>query len=65
MSRLSTAFFGAAVLYVLTGVVMGLVMGATGNHTLKGVHVHINLLGWASLGLMGAFYGIAGDKAPA
>jgi hypothetical protein len=29
------------------------------------VHAHINLLGWASLALMGAFYGLAGDRTPA
>jgi hypothetical protein len=28
------------------------------------VHAHINLLGWASLALMGTFYGLAGDLAP-
>ncbi|MCH1927644.1 hypothetical protein L6232_22895, partial [Shewanella sp. C31] len=28
MNRLSTAFFGAAVLYALAGIVLGMVMGA-------------------------------------
>ena len=65
MSRLATAFFGAAVLYALTGMALGMVMGASGDHHLTPVHAHINLLGWASLALMGAFYGLAGDKAPA
>jgi hypothetical protein len=59
------AFFGAAVLYALTGMSLGMVMGASGDHTLAPVHAHINLLGWASLALMGAFYGLAGDLAPA
>ena len=59
------AFFGAAVLYALTGMSLGIVMGASGDHTLAPVHAHINLLGWASLALMGAFYGLAGDLAPA
>lgn len=45
--------------------VLGMVMGASGDHTLGPVHAHINLLGWASLALMGAFYGLAGDLAPA
>ncbi|HKR88186.1 MAG TPA: hypothetical protein VJS38_08405 [Phenylobacterium sp.] len=64
MSRISVAFFGAAVLYALTGMVLGVVMGASGDHTLAPVHAHINSLGWASLALMGAFYGLAGDLAP-
>lgn len=65
MSRISTAFFGAAVLYALAGMVLGMIMGASNDHTLAPVHAHINLLGWASLAIMGAFYGLAGDSAPA
>ena len=64
MNRLSTAFFGAAVLYALVGMCVGIWMGASGDHTLSPVHAHINLLGWASLALMGAFYGLAGERAP-
>lgn len=64
MSRIATAFFGAAVLYALVGMAMGIIMGASNDHTLSPVHAHINLLGWASLALMGAFYGIAGGRAP-
>lgn len=59
------AFFGAAVLYALAGMLLGMVMGASGDHTLLPVHAHMNLLGWASLALMGTFYGLAGDLAPA
>lgn len=65
MSRITVAFFGAAVLYALAGMLLGMIMGASNDHTLAPVHGHINLLGWASLALMGAFYGLAGDLAPA
>ncbi|HEY8573518.1 hypothetical protein [Phenylobacterium sp.] len=64
MSRISTAFFGAAVLYALVGMGLGMMMGASNDHTLSPVHAHINLLGWASLAIMGAFYGIAGARTP-
>jgi len=64
MSRITVAFFGAAVLYALAGMVLGMMMGASNDHTLAPVHGHMNLLGWASLALMGAFYGLAGDRAP-
>lgn len=64
MSRISIAFFAAAVLYALTGMVLGIAMGASEDHTLAPVHAHINLLGWASLALMGTFYGLAGNLAP-
>jgi hypothetical protein len=65
MSRISIAFFGAAALYGLVGMAMGMMMGASGDHSLMPVHAHMNLLGWASLALMGAFYGIAGARTPA
>jgi hypothetical protein len=64
MSRITVAFFGAAVLYALAGMLLGMVMGAANDHTLAPVHGHMNLLGWASLALMGTFYGLAGDHAP-
>lgn len=64
MSKISIAFFASAVAYALAGMVLGIVMGASGDHSLAPVHAHINLLGWATLALMGAFYGLAGAQAP-
>jgi len=64
MSRITVAFFGAAVLYALAGMVLGMVMGASNDHTLAPVHGHMNLLGWTTLALMGTFYGLAGDRTP-
>jgi len=65
MSRISIAFFAAAVVYGLGGMILGIVMGSSGDHSAMPLHAHINLLGWVSLAIMGAFYGIAGDRAPA
>ena len=64
MSRISIAFFLAAVAYALVGMALGIVMGESGDHSAMPLHAHINLLGWASLAIMGAFYGIAGASAP-
>ncbi|MDB5433150.1 MAG: conserved hypothetical signal peptide protein [Caulobacter sp.] len=64
MPRVSYAFFMAAVVYGLIGMSLGIVMGATETFTLMPVHAHINLLGWVSLAIMGAFYALAGDRAP-
>lgn len=64
MSRISIAFFTAAVLYALAGMGLGMFMGASQDFTMRPLHAHINLLGWATLGLMGAFYGVAGARAP-
>jgi hypothetical protein len=40
-----------AVIYLVVGMSLGIVMGISGDFHLRGVHAHINLLGWASLGL--------------
>jgi hypothetical protein len=40
--------------YLLIGMVMGIVMGATENFALRPVHAHLNLLGW--VGLAPAFF---------
>jgi heme/copper-type cytochrome/quinol oxidase subunit 1 len=45
-----------AVVYLLAGVGLGIFMGAQQNFTLRPVHAHINLLGWATLALAGLIY---------
>ena len=51
-----TLWIKTAVLYLMMGVGLGIYMGASGNHLLVPVHAHFNLLGWASLGLVGLIY---------
>ena len=36
--------------------ILGEVMAVSGDHTLRPVHAHINLLGWVSLALFGLIY---------
>jgi hypothetical protein len=64
MPRISFFFFTTGALFVLAGVSLGIWMGVNENFTLAPVHAHINLIGWASMGLIGAFYAVAGDAAP-
>jgi len=45
-----------AAVYLVAGVTMGIVMGITHAFVLAPVHAHINLLGWATLGIMGVVY---------
>lgn len=45
-----------AVLYALLGIGMGLAMAISHDFTNKGVHVHVNLLGWVSMSLMALGY---------
>ena len=49
-------FIKIAVLYLALGVSMGVVMGMTHVFTFTPVHAHLNLLGWASLALVGLVY---------
>jgi hypothetical protein len=60
MRRLPLAFFTAATLCVLIGMVWGAFMGAKEDFTLAPAHAHLNLVGWASLALMGTFYALSG-----
>ncbi|OCA84215.1 cytochrome-c oxidase [Bacillus sp. FJAT-27225] len=54
--RLGTLFLKVASVYFLVGVCMGLGMEMAGDHRLMGAHAHINLVGWASMGLFGLIY---------
>jgi hypothetical protein len=45
-----------AVVYLIAGITLGIAMGATENFTLRPVHAHINLLGWATLAVAGVIY---------
>lgn len=45
---------GAA--YLLIGVGFGIYMGSTGDFSLKGVHAHVNLLGFTLMTLFGLAY---------
>jgi hypothetical protein len=53
---LATRFIKIAVLYLAVGVTLGLIMGMRQSFTLAPVHAHLNLLGWASLALVGLVY---------
>ena len=53
---MATRFIKIAVLYLALGVTLGVVMGALQKFTFTPVHAHLNLLGWASLALIGLVY---------
>lgn len=64
MKRLPLAFFTLAALCATTGMVWGILMARSNDHAMAPAHAHLNLLGWATLALMGAFYALTGDRAP-
>lgn len=65
MPRVSLAFFTFAALCGLTGMAWGIWMGIAENHQTFSAHAHLNLLGWVSCSLMGAFYALAKERASA
>ena len=56
MQKHSNRWIDIAVVYFLVAVVLGVAMSAAHDYTLKGVHVHLNLLGWVSMALTGLIY---------
>ncbi|SFP38437.1 hypothetical protein SAMN05216330_10757 [Bradyrhizobium sp. Ghvi] len=47
------AWLRLAAFYFAVGVLLGVMMGASGDHSLFPLHAHINLLGWVSMALFG------------
>ena len=64
MRKLPLAFFTAGALCGTAGMVWGIMMASSENLAMAPAHAHLNLLGWATLSLMGTFYALLGDKAP-
>jgi cbb3-type cytochrome oxidase subunit 1 len=52
----STLCFRAAVLLLIAGMVWGLQMAISGDHSAFPAHAHLNLLGFVALFLFGIFY---------
>lgn len=48
--------FRAAVMMVVAGMIWGIAMGITQDHSTLPAHAHLNLLGWVSLFLFGIYY---------
>jgi len=57
----ATTWLKLAVVYLMVGVGLGIVMGSTEDFTLRPVHAHLNLLGWATLALAGLIYSVYPD----
>jgi cbb3-type cytochrome oxidase subunit 1 len=53
---LGTTFLKISVIYFMIGISIGLYMSFAHVFSLATVHVHVNLLGWMSLALVGIIY---------
>jgi peptidoglycan/LPS O-acetylase OafA/YrhL len=56
MMKASVLSFQAAVAFVVAGMIWGLVMAISEDHSAMPAHAHLNLLGWVSLFLFGIYY---------
>lgn len=56
MKRIDLWFLSLATFLLICGALLGIVMGAREDFQLTPVHAHLNLAGWASLGLFGLSY---------
>jgi hypothetical protein len=54
----ATTWLKLSVIYLIAGIGLGIAMGATEDFTLRAVHAHLNLLGWATLALAGLIYSV-------
>jgi hypothetical protein len=54
--KASSISFPAAIAMVLAGMVWGIIMAISQDHSALPAHAHLNLLGWVSLFLFGIFY---------
>ncbi|WP_343081134.1 hypothetical protein [Ostreiculturibacter nitratireducens] len=54
--NISRAFLVTGSLYLIVGILLGMYMGGSGNHTLAPVHAHINLLGFTLMTIFGLAY---------
>ncbi len=62
MSKLALSFFATAALCALGGMVWGIIMAASNDHGMMPAHAHLNLMGWATLALMGTYYALSGKS---
>jgi hypothetical protein len=55
-NKASVLSFRAAVAMVVAGMIWGIAMGISEDHSTFPAHAHLNLLGWVSLFLFGIYY---------
>ena len=56
MTGIARRFIGIAILYALAGMVLGIMMAASGDHSRFPLHAHVQLVGWVTLALYGLVY---------
>lgn len=63
MKSIPTNFFLSACVFALVGMIWGIQMSATQDHTLSPAHGHLNLLGFVAMAVFGTYYALSPDAA--
>ena len=63
MRNIGFYFFSVAALCVTAGMLWGIQMSMSGDHSLAGAHAHLNLVGWVTMGLFGIYYAVTPQAA--
>ncbi|WP_173934967.1 hypothetical protein [Chelativorans sp. Marseille-P2723] len=63
MPTLAQLYFKTAIVFLVIGIAAGIHMSISGDHSVTGAHAHINLLGWVTMALFGAYLAFAPEKA--
>lgn len=58
MKDTATRFFATGAIFALCGMIWGIVMSATHDHTLSPAHGHLNLIGFVVMTVFGTFYAL-------
>jgi hypothetical protein len=56
MNRVDTTYLGIGALWLVVGMILGIVMGAAENFAYASLHAHINLVGFACHSIFGMAY---------
>jgi hypothetical protein len=54
--KASSLSFQVAVVFVVAGMIWGIIMAISDDHSAMPAHAHLNVLGWVSLFLFGVYY---------
>lgn len=65
MKGIAFLFFAFATLCVTAGMIWGIQMAASEDHTHVGSHAHLNLVGWVTMALFGVYYHLTPSAAEA
>lgn len=63
MNKLASTFFLTGAIFALIGMIWGIQMSASHDHTLSPAHGHLNLIGFVAMSVYGAFYALSPNAA--